>query len=227
MSMPLPARTRIVRFSEATDGVSRNPQTPAPTAMHRPLMPNSSPETSVPPPLRHSRPLYACMALPPVHGELHPILRINLESVDHLDVLRDPSYQLPAHLDPGALGEPATCPGLARMTLICPRLPWRIEIQSATSAFVSAADVRWAIHSALTASVTWTELAATPALDKPIISMAFEERCQRMRRDFGSGAAEVEAQVGIKRVDFLFGSHIFVGLSTTPEPDVWEMIFSS
>ncbi|KAJ7089630.1 hypothetical protein C8R44DRAFT_818559 [Mycena epipterygia] len=193
--------------------------------MHRPLMTDPSPDMSVLP-LRHSRPLYACMALPTVHGELHPMLRVNLESAVLFDVLRDPSYQVPARRDLGALGEAATYPGLARMTLICPRLPWRIEIQSAASAFVSAADVRWAIHSALAVPATWTELAATPMLDKPIIAMAFEERCQRMRRDFGSGAAEVEAQAGIKRVDFLFGSHIFVGLSMTSEPDVWEMIFS-
>ncbi|KAJ6558762.1 hypothetical protein DFH09DRAFT_1162460 [Mycena vulgaris] len=223
----MPSRTtRTVRFEDADD--EADTASSLPTSLHSRVIPAPSPETTVPTHLRHSRPLYACKPLPVADVELHPILKINLESAELFDVCRDPSYQVPAHLQPSAVTAPATYPPTTRMSLICPRLPWRIEVQSAEARVVSAADVRDAIHSALAAPVTRPELLATPTVDRPVISMAFEARCERMRHEFGPGAAQVEMQLGIKRVDFLLGSGLFVGLSAIPDtPDVWEMIFSS
>ncbi|KAJ7486853.1 hypothetical protein FB451DRAFT_1228179 [Mycena latifolia] len=218
----MPARYKTVRFVDAEDEAPTAPSFP--TSAHSPMMP---PALAVPTPLRHSRPLYACMELPVVDAELHHTFRIHLESAGLFDVLRDPSYQLPPHLPPTALTEPATYPPSPSMKLICPRLPWRIEIECTAGGFVSVADVRSAIHAALAASVTRAELLATAVLDRPIISMAFEARCERVLRDCGPGAAQVELERGIKRVDFLFGSTIFIGLCATATADVWEMVFSS
>lgn len=227
VEFPLPFHSRV-DSSMPMHYIPRNlrpsPERSLPASLHSPFHPDE--ERAVPPP-RHSRPLYACSALPPVDDELHPILRVSGVG-NHLDVLRDPSGQVPEDIHLAMLDEPATVPGLRNITLICPRLPWRIDVHNMAGGFVSAADVRWSIHSALLAPVTDTELESTPIIDRPIIWMAFEERCDRMLHDFGPGAAELERGAGIKRVDFLFGSHRFMGLSPTAEAqDIWEMTFSS
>ncbi|KAJ6565145.1 hypothetical protein DFH09DRAFT_1314953 [Mycena vulgaris] len=170
----MPSRTaRTVRFEDADDEAGT--ASSLPTSVHSRVIPAPSAETTVPASLRHSRPLYACKPLPVVDVELHPILKINMESAKLFDVCRDPLYQALAHLQPSALAAPATYPPTTRMSLVCPRLPWRIEVQSAEGRVVSAANRR-----------------------RLVISMAFEARCERMRREFGPGAAQVEMQLGIK-----------------------------
>ncbi|KAJ7082048.1 hypothetical protein B0H15DRAFT_853357 [Mycena belliarum] len=172
-------------------------------------------------PLRHSRPLYATTELPAVDEELNLVGDAELRpiclhsaldpgSALALDVLRDPAHQFPP---PAALSAPATTPISASMTLTCPRLPWRFGITSAPGGFVSAADVRAAVHSALSLPVTRSELLATPVVDRPVIAMACDERYTRIE---DPGAAQKARERGIIRADFLFGSTQFVGLAAVP-----------
>ncbi|KAJ7082046.1 hypothetical protein B0H15DRAFT_994164 [Mycena belliarum] len=185
---------------------------PVPTSNYSSLpLPGHNPAPpellAVPP---HSRPLYACTELLLFDEEprikLHAVL--DPESAPGLDIWRDPVHQLPP---PAALSAPATTPPRAGMKLTCPRLPWRIALASAPGGFVY--------------------ILASPVVDRPVIAMAFEERCTQIRRGCDPEAAwraEMERKRGIRRVDFLFGSPRFVGLAATPgRPDEWQMIFSA
>lgn len=195
----------------------------------------ASPGSMSPPPLNHSRSLYACAPLPALNCDLHPVLSAQSRHRATLDVSYDPAYTASTSpvLSPRVLAERATTATttcLPFFTLAVDHLPWRIEVRSSSSkidAYISVADVLNAIYRDLRRQVGKDELATFPSHVVSAARRAFDNRCYKLAA-VDPAAAKSEARRGIRRIDFLFGNTLFAGLLPTSEsPDSWKLTFSS
>ncbi|KAJ6627511.1 hypothetical protein B0H10DRAFT_1994944 [Mycena sp. CBHHK59/15] len=231
----MPERTRYVQpFGSPTGGypyVGTSSGYPSPTYTVSSSL-SASPGMT-PPPMNHSRSLYACAPLPAINGHIHDALRAHSRPRMAFDVSYDPAYTVASSpvLSSRVLAEAATSPCLPCVSIISDLLPWRIDIHPSSSkpgAYVTVADVLNGIYHALRHPLSGEELAATPAAIVPSIRQAFHSRCSRLAYANDPTAAKSEARRGIRRIDFLLGNHQFVGLlSTSQNPDVWKLVVSS
>ncbi|TDL25359.1 hypothetical protein BD410DRAFT_637041 [Rickenella mellea] len=168
---------------------SQPPQTPqSPAHRHIPL-----PEPSKP----TLEPFIA------FHPQFTPALRYNV--ADHWSSLRLSSEQL---------SRPAVYPPVPEMHIHIQALrqykPIHVVAASSRKG-VLVSEVLDAVWTYLQNHVSKREYDLSPTEMQRLVSVAFQERCERMGK---SSAAEAERQKGLKRVDCLMGSNIWGGLTT-------------
>jgi hypothetical protein len=144
------------------------------------------------------------------------------------DISRPPSFITTPHnqaLDVGVFTEPATFPSSLTITLVSDLLPWSIIIAPASPKlvqYITVCDVITTLHCALRFAVHPDEFNALPSHDaKYRVNTAYESRYKRLE-DVDSQACEEEKKKGVKRVDFLMGRTMFMGLSPAG-PNVWTI----
>jgi len=193
---------------------------------------SASPGPMSPPPLNHSRSLYACAPLPALNCDIHPVLSAHSRHKTTLDVSCDPAYTFSTSpvLSPRVLAEPATTTCLPYFTITLDPLPWRVDVRlcsSKSGAYITVADVLNAVYLDLRRQVRKEELEAFPRHVVSSAQQAFYSRCSRLAT-VDRVAADSEARKGLRRIDFLFGNSLFAGLLPTSEsPDSWKLTFSS
>jgi hypothetical protein len=121
----------------------------------------------------------------------------------------------------GAFAEPATLPPSLSLTLVSDLLPWSIVVAPSPASYINVSDVITTLHRSLRLAVHPDEFNALPSHDaKYRVNMAYEGRCKRLEED--PRACEEEKKKGVKRVDFLMGRTMFMGLSPVG-PGVWTI----
>ncbi|PBL01336.1 hypothetical protein ARMGADRAFT_1007338 [Armillaria gallica] len=172
-----------------------------------------------------------CAPLPGCTTTLHPVLAFS--QVPHLkfNVSLPPVNITPNNraISPRVLSEAATNPALPLIIISSTAFPWRIDVRPKPgSPFVTVADVVEQIYTFLRTNVSEKECnklpLAPPALKN--VYRAFHERYQRIPDPI---QLKEERDKGLKRVDFLQGHHVFMGLATTGGdrmPDVWQLFVS-
>ncbi|KXN84614.1 hypothetical protein AN958_12295 [Leucoagaricus sp. SymC.cos] len=148
------------------------------------------------------------------------------------DVLGNATFDFDVSLDPASnpalrdnlflqrvRNEPATVPPVPSLTLVSRDLPWEVIITSSSVPFVTISDVLGGLYRALRIPVREEEFSRESAEKQNAISTAYYQRFERHVSD--RQLREQEKQKGVKRIDFLAGSHRFKGLSKTERPNVW------
>ncbi|KAJ2915764.1 hypothetical protein MD484_g4643, partial [Candolleomyces efflorescens] len=125
---------------------------------------------------------------------------------------------------PQTLMEAATQPPLQYLTLVCPEhLPWDIPVKASSvypGSYVTVDDVLTAIYTHLRLTVNPMEYDRLDPQSKHLVDQAYFARVARA----DPALREVEAKKVVKRVDFLKGVNLFMGLSgTLGGSDVWEL----
>lgn len=216
--------TRKVRFSDkatvhhlpAVPPLSYSPPSPAssgslPTPPNLPYsLPGSTPYPFVlpPKPLRHQPQLHVALAGP------RPNIRYDCSySPSHLSILS-------RHISPRFASEPATYPPTTSMTISSPYLPWTLHV-TPRHGVISVSDVLYAIYGGLRTDIHPQDFERMTRDNQKGVRKAYENRYRRMR---SSSDAALEKAKGVKRVDFLMGHTVFMGLTTTSNPTHWVMI---
>lgn len=197
--------------------------TPSPPWFVKPLPVSSEPIT--PPPLSFIGSPYACSPLPSIPATIHPLLAVSNTPSLIYDMSRHISSLRPSHpsLSPHRLAEPATEPPLPSLTIVCPHLPWRINVKARQqNGYITVADVMDGLYRALRLNSTEAEFKLLPSHDmKHRVNEAYK---QRYRRASDVTEYEHEKAQGLRRVDFLGGKNTFMGLSSTGEgAGVWQL----
>ncbi|KZT24798.1 hypothetical protein NEOLEDRAFT_394417 [Neolentinus lepideus HHB14362 ss-1] len=106
----------------------------------------------------------------------------------------------------------AVHPPLSAMVLRSDKLPWGIEVRSSEDYdhLLGVSDVLQCIYRSFQLPVTVDELAALDAGRSFHVQAAYRARCNRCQTP---KEYEEEKQVGVRRIDFLMGRHMFGGLS--------------
>lgn len=172
-------------------------------------------------------PVYVYPASP--YYALSPILPVSLEIHG---ILTTPTFDFNLSVDPTlnpivyghsfvarVRNEPATLPAVPSLLLISRFLPWDTVVASSVLPFVTVDDVLGGLYRALRLRVAKGEYQQEGHGRQSAISLAYHRRCSRVLN------AEREKQAGVRRVDFLMGSHLFKGLRKTTRPNVWNVVF--
>ncbi|EPQ50883.1 hypothetical protein GLOTRDRAFT_49760 [Gloeophyllum trabeum ATCC 11539] len=112
----------------------------------------------------------------------------------------------------GVWAAEATYPPSTDLTLSSERLPWTIWVKSNVHETVHVADVLRCIYRSLQTPVTDEEFAALDAGRSFHVHAAYRARCHRCQTP---KEYEEEKKVGVRRIDFLMGRHMFAGLSAS------------
>jgi hypothetical protein len=158
---------------------------------------------------------YAWSPLPSIRTTIHPVLAVSnrpsliCDMSRHLSSLRFSHPSLSPHL----LTEPATQPPMHSLTIVCPNLPWPINVKARhRNGYITVADVMDGLYHALRPKVTEAEFRSLLSHDlRHQVNKAYQ---QRYRRASLMDYAHEKAQ-GVRRVDFLGGRNTFMGLSST------------
>jgi len=118
--------------------------------------------------------------------------------------------------------EPATLPPVSSLALVSRLLPWETVISSSVFPFVTVSDVLGGFYRALRLRASKEEYQRESHEKQKAISLAYHQRCSRA---LDVELREREKQAGVKRVDFLMGSHLLKGLCKTKRPNVWNVMF--
>ncbi|KAJ2922953.1 hypothetical protein H1R20_g14145, partial [Candolleomyces eurysporus] len=134
--------------------------------------------------------------------------------------IQDVKQQHPAQ----TLMEAATQPPLQYFTIVCPEhLLWDIQVKASNpypGSYVTVDDVLTAIYTHLRLPVNPLEYQRLDPQAKQAVDQAYFARVGRA----DPALREQEAKKGVKRVDFLQGLNMFMGLSGTHGgSDVWEL----
>lgn len=132
----------------------------------------------------------------------------------NFDISTDPAITLcgSPFLKPDILREPATSPPLQEIYVVSNLLPWKLRILASKYDFVSVSDVLGGLYCALRIPVKYGEYEGQRPEIKAAVSQAFERRVQTLAR-IDTIAAQAERQKGLKRIDFMKGSHNFAGFT--------------
>lgn len=189
----------------------------------------SSPGPSTPPVLTQppvwvyqTSPYYMLSPALPAPWEIHSILSMPMFD---FNVSIDPALNPVVHgnsLVTQVRNEPATCPPVPSLTLVSRPLPWEIVISYSFSPFVTVADVLGGLYRALRMRATEQEFYREGREKQGAITQAYH---RRYRRALGVELEERERREGLKRIDFLVGSHFFKGLRKTERYNVWNIKF--
>ncbi|PBK63501.1 hypothetical protein ARMSODRAFT_536789 [Armillaria solidipes] len=196
-------------------------QSPLPSSPTFPLFPSfiPSPSTALPSPLPSS----SFQPPPKPNGLQNPINLPSVEEDFEPAIVKLHEYLRPPHLRidlsrdispyiPEIPDESATSLPLPRgMVLVSKYLPWRIHISSS-----SVRDVVVALYTALRTRVTEEEL-------KTVGGTGVMRACANRIEGMG----EEERRKGVRRVDFLLGYTMFIGVEATDEPGVWKICLAS
>ncbi|KAK0230116.1 hypothetical protein IW262DRAFT_379429 [Armillaria fumosa] len=196
-------------------------QSPLPSSPTSSLFPSSpsSPSAALISPLPSSsllpppKPdgLHNPINLPPVEEDFEPTI------VQLHEYLRPPHVGIDLSKDispyiPEIPDEPITSVSLpGGMIFVSKYLPWRIHISSG-----SVRDLVVALYTALRTRVTEEELKTVGGTG---VLRAYVQRVE--------GMGEEERRKGIRRVDFLLGYTMFVGVEATDELGVWKICLAS
>ncbi|KDQ28234.1 hypothetical protein PLEOSDRAFT_28508 [Pleurotus ostreatus PC15] len=225
--------TRKVRFSDkatvhhipAVPPLSHSPPSPAssgslPTPPNLPYtLPGSTPYPFVLPPkpaapLRHQLQLHAALA-----GPQPNVLYDCSYSPSHLSILN-------RHISPRFASESATYPPTTSMTISSPSLPWTLRV-TPRHGVISVSDVLYAIYDGLRSGIYPQDFESMTRDNQKRVRKAYENRYRRMRSSTDAlEKAVLEKANGVKRVDFLMGHTVFMGLAPTRNPIHWVLITS-
>ncbi|KAK0478168.1 hypothetical protein IW261DRAFT_1482234 [Armillaria novae-zelandiae] len=201
-----------VHFGDVAHTVfSQTPRTP-PYHPPVPLPSNYGASTSAP-----SQYGSVCAPLPGCTTTLHPVLAFSQVPQLKFDVSLPPVNITPNNrvISPRVLSDPATTPALPLLIISSAAFPWRIDVRPKPgSPFVTVADVKECNKLQL------------PQQALKSVYRAFHGRYQRIPDPV---RLKEERDKGLKRVDFLQGHHVFMGLATTGGdrmPDVWQLFVS-
>ncbi|KAF9501383.1 hypothetical protein BDN71DRAFT_1438919 [Pleurotus eryngii] len=221
--------TRKVRFSDkatvhhlpAVPPLSHSPASPAssgslPTPPNLPYsLPGSTPYPFVLPP-KPAKPLHRRLQLHVALAGPQPNIRYDCSySPSHLSILN-------RHVSPHFASEPATYPPTTFMTISSPYLPWTLHV-TPRHGVISVSDVLHGIYGYLRTAIYPQDFERMSRGNQKRVRKAYENRYRRMR---SSGDAALEKTKGVKRVDFLMGHTVFMGLTPTRNPIHWVMIMS-
>ncbi|KAL1748776.1 hypothetical protein HDZ31DRAFT_59955 [Schizophyllum fasciatum] len=178
----------------------------------------SSPPPAAPPALPHKLSPYGNSPLPPLEPELpeeyvapNPLLGYSPTPTFYINVAQPPEAAL-QRMTPAVQAQPATCPAVARLTLVTHALPWRITVKPRSpkpSACVTVADVVAALAGALARPAEQAELLREDAGRQMKIHAAWEARARQQKDAY------------MRRVDWLEGRTVLLGLSATQQHGVW------
>jgi hypothetical protein len=216
----MPGIRKQVHFADNT-----YPPTPPSTYSHSSSLPSSDGPVT-PPSMNYYGSPHARAPLPSVASRIHGALSVATFSANiFYDVSWPPSTaQLHPSISPHVLSEPATQPPLPCMTIIHRHLPWTIRVVPThkPGTHVTIADVLDAIFHTLRLTATEAEYRKIPTQERQQrVESAYRRRYKRIS---DPSQYEKEKGRGVRRVDFLAESNIFVGLSSTSRgPDVWEL----
>ena len=206
---------KVVRF--ANDSSSSDASSPSSSGPYTPPAYN--------PPLVYvyqPSPLYALSPIPPVSLEMHGIL---VAPTFDFNVSVDPAMNPVVYghsLVSMVRNQPATLPAVASLSLVSPLLPWEIPITSSAFPFVTVSDVLGGFFRALRLLVSREEYQRESLERQNKISLAYH---QRVSRALDEKSREREKQGGVRRVDFLMGSHLLKCFCKTKRSNVWNVMF--
>ena len=216
----MPAKT--VRFAKTDTFYSPLPSTPGLT-----ISPSSSPASSAglitPPNLYHTMPL------PHIPVQVHPILAYQGHGCGpplNYDLTLPPSAatHLRLLLSHHVLAQPATNPPHPTLILIpSSHLPWPVRITATHPLIgVTVGDVLNGLYHQLRYTVSETEFMSLPGpAAQARVTQSFQNRYKRLPN---RKAYELEKMKGLKRVDFLMGKVMWLGLSPSKAgPDAWVL----
>ena len=190
---------------------------------HLPFSSSAETEPIAAPPLSYIGSPYTYSPLPSVPAAIHPLLAVSNSPSLIYDMSRHISSLRPSNpsLSPHLLDEPATLPRMPSLTIICPHLPWRINLKARQqNGYITVADVMDGLYHALRLSSTEAEFRSLLSYDlKQNVSEAYR---QRYRRASHVMEYKHEKAQGLRRVDFLRGKNTFMGLSSTGG-GVWRL----
>ncbi|KIK00417.1 hypothetical protein K443DRAFT_679215 [Laccaria amethystina LaAM-08-1] len=157
---------------------------------------------------------YAWSPLPSIRTTIHPVLGVSNRPSLMYDMSRHISTLRLSHpsLSPRLLAEPATQPPMHSLTIVCPHLPWPINVKARKrNGYITVADVMDGLYHALRPNATEAEFRSLSHDLRHQVNKAYQ---QRYRRASLMDYAHEKAQ-GVRRVDFLGGRNTFMGLSST------------
>uniref|UniRef100_D8QCC3 DUF6699 domain-containing protein n=1 Tax=Schizophyllum commune (strain H4-8 / FGSC 9210) TaxID=578458 RepID=D8QCC3_SCHCM len=209
-----------VRFAAAEDAPSPSwsTKTIAPSPAWSTSTLASSPLPAAPPSLPHKLSPYGNSPLPPIEPELaeeyvapNPNLCYSLTPSIYFNVAHDPAVAL-QRMDPEIATMPATYPALSRLTLVHHQLPWRIVVtprSTRPNAPVTIGDIVVALAEALTKPAEEAELQRETPARRVKITEAWKARWRRHEDSY------------VRRIDWLEGYTIFMGMTATQQHGVW------
>jgi hypothetical protein len=180
------------------------------------------PSTPLPHPPAPSLP----KSIAPAKGTyLHFLVAYNPNSKAALtfDLTMSPSV-LVERLSNPSFSQPATDPVVASLLVSSPMLPWQIQVASTSRSrtYVAVMDVLICLHYALQASVSRSDYDAVHS--RRALQAIDASYFGRVAAIADPKARDAEAKQGVKRVDFLRGKSIFLGLAGThTNPNVWQL----
>ncbi|KDQ28227.1 hypothetical protein PLEOSDRAFT_1077160 [Pleurotus ostreatus PC15] len=211
----------MVHHLPAVPPLSHSPLSPAsssslPTPPNLPYtLPGSTPYPFVLPP-KPAKPLLRRLQLHVALAGPQPSIRYDCSyPPPHLSILN-------RHVPPHHVSEPATYPPTTFMTISSPYLPWTLRV-TPRHGVISVSDVLHAIYVGLRSGIYPQDFESMTRDNQKRVRKAYENRYRRMR---SSGDAALEKAQGVKRVDFLMGHTVFMGLVPTSDPIHWVMITS-
>lgn len=233
--------TKRVHFASTNRVYSPIPTTPSPCASNSSLP--STPDLPTPPPElddvvefdsgnQYPRSPYPqnnfelfLQEVEPKDMHIHSFLAYSpYQELETAYDLSQSIHAVKALLSPQTLMEAATHPPLQSLTIVCPDyLPWDIPVKASNvypGAYVTVDDVLTALYTNLRLTVNPLEYERLGPL-KQVVDQAYFARIGRVQ---DAAMREQEAKKGVKRVDFLRGVNMFMGLSGTHGgSDVWEL----
>ncbi|KAL1735458.1 hypothetical protein EV714DRAFT_243508 [Schizophyllum commune] len=209
-----------VRFASAEDAPSPSwsTKTIAPSPAWSTSTLTASPLPAAPPSLPHKLSPYGNSPLPPIEPELaeeyvapNPNLCYSLTPSIYFNVAHAPADAL-QRMGPGISTMPATYPAVSRLTLVHHQLPWRIVVtprSTRPNAPVTIGDIVVALAEALIKPAEEAELQRETPARRVKITEAWKARWRRHEDSY------------VRRIDWLEGYTIFMGMTATQQNGVW------
>ncbi|KAF8551800.1 hypothetical protein OG21DRAFT_1512346 [Imleria badia] len=161
------------------------------------------------------------------HFQIHPLLNGEAPRTDFFFDLASPSFSPLLWVGPGQsvvisadeLHEPATYPSVTQMRITHDAIPrWPIDLEFHYDGYsvptapppITLGDVLYMIHSSLHRQITHQDWAQLGVSEETAIARAYTRRCKSV-----PSSAQVEANRGVKRIDYLKERHVFRGLIRT------------
>ncbi|KAH8105775.1 hypothetical protein DFH11DRAFT_1509818 [Phellopilus nigrolimitatus] len=132
---------------------------------------------------------------------------------EHARLASSPHSRIPSSV----LAQPATSPPVPILRIACGLLPhraWAVEVHSSSTrpgGAVSVGDVLAALHAELRHRVAPAEWRAAPRAHQARVAAAFYARVR------AAADPAREQRAGVRRVDWLLSSTVFVGLTPSVE----------
>ena len=209
-----------VRFAGAEDAPSPtwSTKTVAPSPAWSTSTLTASPLPAAPPSLPHKLSPYGNSPLPPIEPELaeeyvapNPNLCYSLTPSIYFNVAHAPADAL-QRMGPEISTMPATYPAVSRLTLVHHQLPWRIVVtprSTRPNAPVTIGDIVIALAEAMMKPAEETELLRETPARRVKITEAWKARWRRHEDSY------------VRRIDWLEGYTIFMGMTATQQHGVW------